>query len=107
MIITFVMVAVYTHYLSKSDMGYYDLCLTVIFLIMPFVTLQLRDGAFRFLLETKADDSTQRSRIITFVYRTLIYNTAISLVVTIALMLFIDIDYAWYCFAMLIAMTFF
>jgi len=106
-IITFVMVAVYTHYISKSDMGYYDLCLTVIFLILPFVTLQLRDGAFRFLLETDAGDRTQRSCIITFVYRTLVSNTAISLVAAIAMVMFIDIDYVWYCFALLIVMSFF
>ena len=77
------MVAVYTHYVSKSDMGYYDLCLTVLFLIIPFVTLQLRDGAFRFLLES--DDSEQRSKIITFVYRTLITSSVVSLVVAIML----------------------
>ncbi|MBP5688462.1 MAG: lipopolysaccharide biosynthesis protein [Muribaculaceae bacterium] len=104
-IITFAMVAVYTHYISKSDMGYYDLCLTILFLIIPFVTLQLRDGAFRFLLET--DDGKQRSKIITFVYRTLIYGTAVSLVASLLLALFTSIDYVWYCFVLLIVMSFY
>ena len=104
-IITFAMVAVYTYYISKRDMGYYDLCLTVIFLIIPFVTLQLRDGAFRFLLET--DDSEQRSKIVTFVYRTLITSTVVTLVVTILLYLFTSIDYVWHCFLLLVVMSFF
>ena len=104
-IITFAMVAVYTHYVSKSDMGYYDLCLTIIFLIIPFVTLQLRDGAFRFLLET--NDSEQRSKIITFVYKTLIISTVVSLIVTIMFALFTNIDYVWQCFMLLIMMSFF
>ncbi len=104
-IITFAMVAVYTHFIDKSDMGYYDLCLTVIFLILPFVTLQLRDGAFRFLLET--NDGEQRSQIVTFVYRTLLYSTAISLVATVLLAMFTSIDYVWYCFVLLIVMSFY
>lgn len=104
-IITFAMVAVYTYFVSKRDMGYYDLCLTIIFLILPFVTLQLRDGAFRFLLET--DEIEKRSKIITFICRTLIYSTAISLVVTLLLAMFTSIDYVWYCFALLIVMSFY
>lgn len=104
-IITFAMIAVYTHYVSKGELGYYDLCLTVIFLLIPFVTLQLRDGAFRFLLET--GDTARRSRIISFIYRTLVTSTVLSLVVTAMIALFTSIDYIWYCFALLIAMSFF
>ncbi len=104
-IITFAMVAVYTHFVTKSDMGYYDLCLTVLFLLLPFVTLQLRDGAFRFLLETQ--DGDRRSKIITFVYRTLITSTVVSLGVTILLAMFTSIGYVWHCFLLLIALSFF
>ena len=51
-IITFMMVPLYTYFVhDTSDFGYYDVCLTVCFLRMPFVTLQLRDGAFRVLLD--------------------------------------------------------
>ena len=104
-IITFAMIAVYTHYVSKGELGYYDLCLTVIFLLIPFITLQLRDGAFRFLLETQ--DTEMRSKIISFIYRTLVLSTVLSLVVTAMIALFTSIDYIWYCFALLIAMSFF
>ncbi|MBR5087244.1 MAG: oligosaccharide flippase family protein [Muribaculaceae bacterium] len=104
-IITFAMIAVYTHYVSKSDLGYYDLCLTVIFLIIPFITLQLRDGAFRFLLETQEND--QRSKIISFIYKTLVSSTMISLVIAVTLAMFTSINHIWYCFALLIMMSFF
>ena len=100
------MVPLYTFFVKDTaDFGYYDLCLTVIFLIMPLVTLQLRDGAFRFLLETS--DSGDRSRIITFIYRTLIASTAVSLIATVLLALFTSIAYVWYCFLLLIAMSLF
>ena len=100
------MVPLYTFFVKDTgDFGYYDLCLTVIFLIMPFVTLQLRDGAFRFLLETH--DCDARSRIITFIYRTLITSLVVSLIATAMLAMFTSIDYVWYCFLLLMAMSFF
>ena len=104
--ITFAMVPLYTFFVKEtSDFGYYDLCLTVIFLILPFSTLQLRDGAFRFLLETK--DGELRTKIITFIYRTLTSSVAVSFIATIMLALFTQIGYLWYCLLLLLAMSFY
>ena len=100
------MVPLYTFFVKNTgDFGYYDLCLTVIFLIMPLATLQLRDGAFRFLLETQ--DQRERSKIITFIYRTLLTSVMVSLVATILLAMFTSIGYLWYCLLLLLAMSFF
>lgn len=105
-IITFAMVPLYTFFIKEtSDFGYYDLCLTIIFLLIPFATLQLRDGAFRFLLETKDDD--RRSKIISFIYRTLLTSVVVSVIATALLATFTSIGYIWYCFALLIVMSFF
>ena len=39
-IITFLMVPLYTYFMpNKSDFGYYDVCLTMCFLLMPFVLM--------------------------------------------------------------------
>lgn len=103
-IITFLMVPMYTHYVDKSDFGYYDLCFTWCLLLMPFVTLQLRDGAFRFLLD--CDNDTRRKRIVTFVSRTLISTTILSCLITAALALFTNIQYLGYALGMLLAMSF-
>ena len=103
-IITFLMVPMYTHYVDKSDFGYYDLCFTWSLLLMPFVTLQLRDGAFRFLLD--CDNDTRRKRIVTFVSRTLISTTILSCLITAALALFTNIQYLGYALGMLLAMSF-
>ena len=100
------MVPLYTFFVKNTgDFGYYDLCLTVIFLIMPLATLQLRDGAFRFLLETQ--DQRERSKIITFIYRTLLTSVMVSLVATILLAMFTSIGYLWYCLLLLLSMSFF
>lgn len=103
-IITFLMVPLYTYFVhDTSDFGYYDLCLQVCLLLMPFVTLQLRDGAFRFLLD--CDDETRCQRIVTFVSRTLATTLLVSLLVTIMMVLFTDIHYLGYVLGLLVAMS--
>ena len=102
-VITFLMVPMYTYFVDKSDFGYYDLCFTWCLLLMPFVTLQLRDGAFRFLLD--CDDDTRRQRIVTFVSRTMISTTVVSGAITAALALLTDIHYLGYVLGLLLAMS--
>ena len=102
-VITFLMVPMYTYFVDKSDFGYYDLCFTWCLLLMPFVTLQLRDGAFRFLLD--CDDDTRRQRIVTFVSRTMISTTVVSGAITVALALLTDIHYLGYVLGLLLAMS--
>jgi len=102
-VITFLMVPLYTHYVDTDDFGYYDLCFTVCMLLVPFVTLQLRDGAFRFLLD--CDDQHRKERIVTFVSRTLVITLTLSLLVAAALALFTDIHYLGYVVALLVTMS--
>ena len=103
-IITFMMVPLYTYFVhDTSDFGYYDLCLQVCLLLIPFVTLQLRDGAFRYLLD--CTEETRRQRIVTFVSHTLASTLLLSLLVTIAMVLFTDIHYLGYVFGLLVAMS--
>mgnify|MGYP002624121818 CR=1 FL=1 len=103
-LITFMMVPMYTYFVhDTSDFGYYDVCLTVCLLLIPFVSLQLRDGAFRFLLD--CDDDTQRQRIVTFVSRTMLTTLSVALLVAAALALFTSINYLGYVVGLLIAMS--
>ena len=103
-LITFLMVPLYTYFVhDTSDFGYYDLCLTVCFLLLPFITLQLRDGAFRFLLD--CDDNEQRRRIVTFVSHTMLTTLSLAVVITIILAMFTSIRYLGYALGLLIALS--
>ncbi len=103
-LITFLMMPLYTYFIhNPNDFGYYDVCLTAVFLLLPFETLQLRDGAFRFLLDTSDDGS--RRKIITFVYRTMGLMVGVSTLVTMLLGACTDLDYLWATFALLVAMS--
>ncbi len=102
-LITFLMVPMYTYFVDTSDFGYYDLCLQVCLLLLPFFTLQLRDGAFRFLLD--CDDEEQRRRIVSFVARVLLTTLSISLLIAAVMAMFTNIQYLGYVVGLLIAMS--
>lgn len=103
-IITFLMVPLYTYYVENTaDFGYYDICLTAVFLLMPFVTLQLRDGAFRFLLDSPNEEN--RKEVVTMTYKTLGATILLSTIITLGIASFFQVRYLWYVLALLVAMS--
>lgn len=103
-LITFMMVPLYTYFVHEtSDFGYYDVCLQICLLLIPFFTLQLRDGAFRFLLDCNED--VQRRRIVSFVARTLASSLTLSLLIALVIALCYPVQYLGYIVGLLIAMS--
>ena len=103
-LITFLMVPLYTYFVhDTSDFGYYDLCLQVCLLLIPFFTLQLRDGAFRFLLD--CEDGQQRDRIVSFVARTLATSLTLSAIIALVIAMLHPVQYLGYIVGLLIAMS--
>ena len=90
-IITFLMIPLYTYFIQKSDYGYFDLCLNLCLLMIPVMTLQMREGAFRFLLVTQ--DDNERQSIITAIYKQFTVNLVIGSAVFAILYCFIDANY--------------
>ena len=52
---SFFLVPVFSHWLSESEYGNYDLFLTYVTLLIPVVTLSCGEAAFRFLLDSKEE----------------------------------------------------
>lgn len=105
-LLTFLMIPLYTYFVEKpSDYGYFDLCLEFCLLLVPVVTLQLRDGAFRFLLETK--DAHMRTKIVTFVYRTMFQSALVTILLAFVLLMFYPIRHLWLTVTLLITMSFY
>ncbi|MBQ2236271.1 MAG: hypothetical protein II428_06065 [Muribaculaceae bacterium] len=91
-VITFLMVPLYTFFVHDTgEFGYYDVCLTACFLLMPFVTLNLRDGAFRFLIDAPSD--AVRRGVVNMVVRTLGVNTLLTLVIAAAIAIIHPVAY--------------
>lgn len=104
-ILTFLMVPLYTYFVSSSDYGLYDLYLTLIISVIPLMILQLRDGAFRFMIDNK--DVNQRKLVVTFAYKVVITSSLLVIGLGILLSIFHPIRYLWYAIVMLIVMSFY
>lgn len=103
-LITFLMIPLYTFFVEKpGDYGYFDICLQLCMLFIPVVTLHLRDGAFRHLLETK--DSNEKTKIITFVYRTIFSSATIVIAIALIINIIHPVPYLWATVSMLISMS--
>lgn len=49
--ISFILLPIYTKYLTTADYGVSDFLSTVIVLVVPILTLQMEQAAFRFLVD--------------------------------------------------------
>lgn len=54
-LVSFVLLPVYTFFLTPEQYGLVDLIITYVTLMVPIVLLQLDRGAFRFLIDTRGD----------------------------------------------------
>ena len=102
-LITFLLVPLYTYYVSPAEYGCYDLCLTAAMLLMHFLSLTMREGGFRFLID--ADDDKERSAIITFVYRILITNSSVAIILGGIIAFTYPIEYMWETIGLLISLS--
>ena len=58
--ITFLLLPLYTFYLSIEDYGRYDIIITSIGLIALIITMQLESGVYRFLLDCNSKDEIKK-----------------------------------------------
>lgn len=89
----FLLVPIYSFYILPADYGYFDICLNIVMMAAPFLSLQLKDGALRFLLS--ANKLAQKKDIISTIARTILI-TVILYGLTVSVIYFIaDIKYLW------------
>ena len=93
-LMTFLLVPIYSFFIAPSEFGYYDICFAAIMLMLPVISMQLREGAFRFLLDTTADD--ERTRVVTFAMVAMLRNICACLVLGVVAHLLFDIRCMWY-----------
>jgi O-antigen/teichoic acid export membrane protein len=101
----FLLVPLYSFFIAPADYGYFDLCFMVVMLLFPILSLQLKEGAFRFLLE--ATDDERRRLIITFTGRTLLQSIIVLLLCAAVLSVFHPVAYLWYTAAFAVTFAFY
>ena len=104
--ITFILVPLYTYFVKDpGDYGYFDVCLATCFLLMPIITLQMRDGSYRLLINSK--DDSYRKRVVSFVYRTFFASAFLCFAIAALISIFMPVRCLWYTLALLITMSIF
>ncbi|RYQ08927.1 multidrug transporter [Bifidobacterium pseudolongum subsp. globosum] len=94
-LITFLLVPLYTYFLTAAQFGITDMSLTVLGLISPIVTLSVGDAVTRYVI----DDSREKERYISVGF----WVTVIGCVVMLVILPILDLplfgglgDYKWY-----------
>ncbi|OHR74229.1 hypothetical protein HMPREF3291_04390 [Bacillus sp. HMSC76G11] len=85
-IIGFLMLPVYTNYLTTSQFGRFDLLVTAVTLMLPIVTLQISDAAYRFLVDE--EDDREKEKVITNAFYGLLINVVVGFLVVMLILMF-------------------
>lgn len=76
-ILTFLIVPLYTYYISTSDMGDYDLLMTSVSLLAPIISLKISDATYNWMIkQTKSSEVCIKST-----YNYLLKSCALSVIV--------------------------
>ena len=103
-ILSLLIVPLYTFYIVPEELGNYDLILTTINLLIPIITFQITDAAYKKIVE-KFDE---RQNIISCTYWILLISSIISSILCITIGKYIiGLRYAIYLTIMLIAQMWF
>lgn len=92
--VTFLLLPLYTAYLSNSDYGIIDLINTYISLFVPIITIQLEMATFRFLIDAR-NDSEKETLILSNVISIILKLTLIFSILAIIVFKFIKIRYCY------------
>ena len=103
-ILAYVMVLVYSYYITAEDMGYYDIILTTISMVQPLVLFQINDGVYRYLIDAKKQ---MQSTIVGTGFRFLCLTTLAAEVLLIGLNFFVELQYPVWIGALLASTMFF
>lgn len=102
----FLIFPLYTFFLTKEQIGTYDLYITGATLLVPVVSLQLGDAAYRWLIDADRGKGLTSVVISTnFVYQSII--SGVILVLTAILSPFVNAKYAFYLALVVILSMFF
>lgn len=102
-IMGFIMLPVYTFYLTTEEFGRFDLFNSIVSVLVPFISLLLSEATFRYIIDEK--DYLQTKKIITNSFVIIIFNIILASSALIIIMVFINYLDKEYVFWMLLTIT--
>ncbi len=92
-ILLFLMLPFYTYYFSPAEFGTWDLALTTIAFMTPFISMEMISAVYRWLLD--ADTYEERQRVIATGTWIIGRNMLLFNSIAVLILLFIQIPYGW------------
>ncbi|GAB3784013.1 oligosaccharide flippase family protein [Spirosoma horti] len=93
--LAFFMVPLYSFFLNKSELGYYDVLLTFVSLLVPIVTLQISEACYRWLMDSENNHETKKLAISnSFIF--LLVSEIFFVCIYVIIIQFKNVDYAIY-----------
>ena len=89
-VVSFLLLPLYTALLSTEEYGEIDIYSSLLMILIPFLTLQVEMGVFRFLIMEK--EKKQKSRIITTAVFVVLFQLALGTIVYVVLVCFLHIN---------------
>ena len=102
-ILMFLIVPLYTYYLDVSEMGIYDILLSLIGLVTPIISLQISDALYRWLIQ----DDASYILYLRVTYQFLIVASIITIIVIMIVDFFVSIPYLKYFLCALFSSLYF
>ncbi|RYL93931.1 lipopolysaccharide biosynthesis protein [Sporolactobacillus sp. THM19-2] len=90
-ILVFLLLPVYSYYLSTQEYGYFDLIISTVSLLVPLISLQVVDGLYRYLLG--ANSYVGRAKVISSAVSIIIINLLLFDIAFLFLNLYVGIKY--------------
>ncbi len=103
--ITFLLLPIYTAVLTNEEYGVVDLLNTLTSLLLPIATFQIEQGIFRYLVDCR-EDKEKQSQIITTVFKFMIIQAIIYIIIFLGISKFINNNYKYFLVGNLLACMF-
>ncbi|QGU05142.1 lipopolysaccharide biosynthesis protein [Corynebacterium comes] len=93
-LITFLMLPLYTAFLSPSEYGIVDVVITYVALLAPAITIQMEMAVFRFLIEAR-ENEIEKTRIISNSLQIVLAMLLLFFPGAIVVQSFVNVPYIW------------
>ena len=98
--LSFLIVPLYTYFISPGDLGDYDLLMTTVSLMSPLLTMKISDATYRWIIKSENSDEARDS--IAATYQLLLRNCLLCVVILLIVNFWVPIWNCYYFIAILI-----
>ena len=90
--LVFLMLPLYTSFLTPKEFGSYDLIVTIVTLLVPVISFQIQEGSYRYILDEK--DYQKKYQVVSSAIQIIVRNLIVSNILYLLCISFFNINYS-------------